>query len=77
MHFKELIQDDDNDTIDDIINDGSVYDELDREITYDEIKTAIRKLKLSKSCSEDCIFNVFINCEEILLSLLHELFSKF
>jgi hypothetical protein len=77
MHFRELIQDDDNNTIGDIINDGSVYDELDREITYDEIKTAIRKLKLNKSCSEDCVLNeVFINCEEILMPLLHEYFNK-
>ena len=77
MHFKGLIQDDVSDATDEVINDESVYDELDREITYHEIKTAIRKLKLNKSCSEDCILNeVFIYCEETLMPLLHELFNK-
>jgi hypothetical protein len=54
------------------------YDELDREITCNDIENAIRKLKLNKSCNEDYIMmnEIFIRCKEILLPLLHTLFNK-
>ena len=50
---------------------------MDKEITHDEIKKAIHRLKHNKSCSEDYIMNeLFIKCTDILMPLIHKLFNK-
>jgi uncharacterized protein YeeX (DUF496 family) len=82
VHFKEVIENDNSSSIidntNDIINTDAIFDELDKEISHDEIKKAIHRLKHNKSCSEDYILNeLFIKCADILMSLLHKLFTKF
>jgi hypothetical protein len=48
------------------------YDELDSNITAEEIRIAIKKLKRNKSCGKDCIVNeLFIDCESVLNDIFH------
>ena len=79
-HFKGLIERDEGDPTDnyyDITNTEPVYEELDKDITCEEISKAIHKLKCNKSCSEDCILNeLFIKCQDVLMPLIHNLFNK-
>lgn len=79
-YFKRLIEGnsvDHTESTCDFVNYNAVYEELDKEITYDEISKAIKKLKCNKSCSEDYIVNeLFIRCNDILMPVLHKLFNK-
>ena len=55
----------------------TVFDELDAEISVDEIFNAIKKLNTGKSCSEDGLLNeIFIKCKDILVPYLHKLFNN-
>lgn len=59
------------------MNYNVVYEELDKEIIYDEISKVIKKLKCNKSCSEDYIVNeLFIRCNDILMFVLYKFFNK-
>ena len=65
----------------DIDDNGSVtdtsYEELDIDISTEEIQTAIKKLKTNKSSGEDCIVNeIFIKCQDRLIPYLHKLFNN-
>ena len=76
-HFKNLVsKKDETDENEIASNTSAAYEELDRDISIAEIKMAVGKLKLNKSCSEDYILNeVFIKCSDILLPILHKLFN--
>ena len=61
----------------DIANTEPVYEELDKEITQDEISRAIKKLKCYKSSREDCILNELLtSCEELFLPFICVLFNE-
>ena len=76
-HFKNLSSATANNFYDDCLMTEAVYDELDFDISMEEIRTAIRKLKTDKSCGEDCIVNeIFKNYEDLLMPYLHKLFNK-
>ena len=78
-HFKNLMFDENGDTDFNFneVNNESVFEELDCEITEDEILKAISNLKSNKSCSEDGIINeIFIKGKTILLPCLHKLFNS-
>lgn len=79
-YFKRLIEGnsvDHTESTCDSVNYNAVYEELHKEITYDEIIKAIKKLKCNKSCSEDYIVNkLFMRCNDILMRVLYKLFNK-
>ena len=68
-HFKNLSSATANNFYDDCLMTEAVYDELDFDISMEEIRTAIRKLKTDKSCGEDCIINEIFNiCTNFLIT---------
>ena len=57
-------------------NGKCLYENLDRLISTDEVKTAINSLKKSKSPGEDNILNeYFIEAEDILISHITDIFN--
>ena len=79
MHFKKVMFDENGDTdfTFDEVTSESVYEELDNEITVEEILKAICNLKSNKSCSEDGIINeIFTKGKAILIPCLRKLFNS-
>ena len=78
LHFKNLMYDENEQTafsFDEFDND-TIFEELDCEITENEILKAVSNLKANKSCSEDGIINeIFTKGKNILLPCLHKLFN--
>ena len=78
LHFKNLMYDENEQTafsFDEFDND-TIFEELDCEITENEILKAVSNLKANKSCSEDGIINeIFTKGKTILLPCLHKLFN--
>ena len=76
-HFKHITQIEEiGDSNDANVSGECVFDELDKEICEDEIKSAISNLKQGKSHGEDGILNeYFIEFQEYLLPLLSKLFN--
>ena len=55
---------------------SSVYEELDNEISFEEIVRAIKNLNANKCCAEDLIINeIFIKCSDVLVPSLYKLFN--
>ena len=81
-HFKNLANDIENgnehsNSENDCDCECTLFDELDCDITCDEIKECIKKLKRNKACSEDCILNeFFIEFADTLLPCLCKLFNS-
>ena len=56
---------------------SSAYEELDAEITFEEINNAIKNLNANKCCAEDLIINeMFIKCKDILTPCMYKLFNS-
>ena len=56
---------------------SAVYEELDEEISLDEISSAIAKLKQYKNCGENYILKeIFKICKLALLPLFHIMFNN-
>ena len=78
-HFKNLSEQPMSDT-EDILEhsdiEPAVFEELDNDISVEEIRDCIHGLKRNKSCNEDYILNeLFIDCGETILSVLHKIFN--
>ena len=53
-----------------------IFEELDYDISIDEIRECIRYLKRNKSCNEDYMLNeIFIDFVETIISVLYKLFN--
>ena len=56
---------------------SAVYEELDEEISLDEISSVIAKLKPNKNCGENYILKeIFKICKSSLLPLFHIMFNN-
>ena len=81
-HFRDLgsidydeMNDDDDD--DNVHFSPAAYDELDVEISDNEVENAISYLKRNTSCGEDCLINeLFKDCKDVLLPYLSKLFNS-
>jgi len=70
-----------NETVCDFLRDynlhDTAYDELDMDITSEEIVLAIKNLNTNKACGIDGILNKYlINCKNVLVPSLVELFNN-
>ena len=80
-HFKNLsensaLHEDDSFESDLLDVEQPIFEELDYDISIDEIRESIRYLKRNKSCNEDYMLNeIFIDCGETILPVLYKLFN--
>jgi len=75
-HFRNLHVNDTENYGHNELNYSAIFDELDAEISVDEIVCAIKHLKGNERCAEDCILNLFcIPCKLSLLPCLDKLFN--
>ena len=81
MHFKNLsensaLHEDDSFESDLLDVEQPIFEELDYDISIDEIRECIRYLKRNKSCNEDYMLNeIFIDCGETIMPILYKLFN--
>lgn len=79
-HFKEVATNLDppyNDHVEENDDRNTVFEELDRSISTDEIKCAIKRLKREKAHGLDGLLNeYFIEAGDILLQALHTIFNN-